>query len=227
MPVGDQYDQWYSSSAVDEENNIHLVFSFYYEDHNGSFSDKAAYLISKDSGTSWTTQEGSKVKLPLKVSSSEKESFFIYNGRINNKTVATQNMAIDELGNSWVLTVESILSGGPKNLFLYALNDKTKDPISIGPTGANGALSITDKGEIIIAYPFRKQIEIMYSNDKGKTFTKQVIMSRDEIEHNIYGLSLERRSGFNQVNQPWIIYTDATSDDVDNHHVKAIRLKRK
>lgn len=213
VPSG--YTQFGNALAVAPDGTLHLAFHFY--DLHPAAGKAVGYMKSTDGGTTWTSSKGTAVSLPVTPKTAE----LIEAGQKLDMRVG--NVALDGQGRPHIFV--SHLETKPSHALLWSHDGKAwrKTELqswvdrTIGPWSncGQGTLSFGKGGTLYIVLTLversswgdpSSEIALLTSRDGGKTFAGRMVSPPDPKTPN-WLVSMERCTGHNAVDVPWLVYT--------------------
>ncbi len=214
--VPNGYTQFGNPLAVAPDGTLHLAFHFY--DLHPAAGKAAGYMRSSDGGKTWTDSRGKPLALPVTPKTAE----LVASGA--DLDVRVGNIALDRRGRPWFLVIH--LRRKPQDAVLWHHDGKAwrETPLNawvcrtVCPHAqcTGGTLSFGTDGRLFVALGIvagkpgwgapAGEIALLVSADGGQTFTGQMISPPDAKTPN-WLASLERSTGHNAVDVPWLMYT--------------------
>ncbi len=210
------YTQFGNALAIAPDGTLHLAFHFY--DLHPAAGKAAGYMRSCDGGKTWTDSKGRALPLPVTPKTAE----LVEAGPKLDMRVS--NIALDKQGRPYFLAMH--FKTKPNDAILWrhdgsawrktALQPWISKTIFAGGEAASGTLAFGNDGRLYVAVALVTQlpgwgspgheIGLLVSDDGGRTFTGQMISPPDPKTPN-WQPSIERCTGHNAVDVPWLIYT--------------------
>jgi hypothetical protein len=204
------YTHFHATIAIAANQTLHVAFNLYY---NGA-AKQAGHMTSHDRGETWELADGSPLDLPVSV---ESDAFFAR----TKEAFKVTNVVCDSTGCPWISLADARSAAGPT---IYHHDGKTWNafcPARLSPSriplnelAFDGSLSIDSQDGIYVALTrgsrltggVKGDVVLLYSADRGKTFNYLEVFPPDaRLPHT--GLSLERPTGHNEVETPWLLFS--------------------
>lgn len=213
--VPNGYTQYGNSLAVARDGTLHLAFHFY--DLHPPGGKAVAYMKSADGGKTWTRADGRPLSLPVTPKSSEA----IEAGA--KLDMRAGNVTLDPKGRPYLVVAYLDKTQPEAKLWHHDGEAWRSTPLSpwvaktVDPAyrATGGVVEFGGDGRLYVALTIAKEftwgdpsneIALLVSADGGKTFTGQMMSPPDPKTPN-WLPSLERRTGHNRVDVPWLITT--------------------
>lgn len=227
------YTHYHASIAIAGNQALHVAYNLYY---NGA-AKHAGHMMSLDQGETWKLADGSPLDLPVGVQS---DGFFAR----TNEAFKVTNVVCDSQGHPWISLADPRSKAGPT---LYHHDGETwhslcpaqltASDMPLNKVAFGGSLTIDSKDRLYVALTIGSRITggingnviLLYSSDRGKTFRCLEVFPPDaRLPHT--GLSLERPTGHNHVETPWLLFStgEKGSDCFGQgvyHKVRAVQFR--
>jgi len=210
------YTQFGNSLAVAPDGTLHLAFHFY--DLHPAAGKAVGYMRSRDGGRTWTDTKGRALELPVTPKTAE----LIEAGPKLDMRVS--NVALDKQGRPHFLIMH--FKTKPTDVILWGHDGAAWRKTPLGPWVSktlwpnaqplSGTLAFGEDGRLYVQLTLAtgdtgwgspgQEIGLLISQDGGRTFTGRLISPPDAKTPN-WLPSLERSTGHNRVDVPWLIYT--------------------
>ena len=194
------YAHFHSAITIANDQSLHIAYNIYH----GGRANFAGHLISQDSGETWTLADGSKVELPTLTTS---DAFF----RSTAVGLKVWAVVCDCDGHPWISLHDNAV--GQTELFHW--NGREWDVIKpaerilgasqIDTIGVEGCLTIDAKGRLYLAAYHEDDLVVLKTEDNGVSFEVCAVIPLADGER-IMGPNLERPTGHNSVDMPWLIF---------------------
>jgi len=222
---GKGYAHFHSVITIANDQSLHIAYNIY---HNGR-AKCAGHLMSRDRGNTWTLADGSKVELPTVTTS---DVFF----RNTEEALKVWAVVCDQAGRPWI----SIQDNAIGQTELLHWNGQEWEGIKpaerivgaseIDAIGVEGCLTIDTKDCLYLAAYHEDDLVVLKTEDNGMSFEVCAVVPRADGER-IMGPNLERPTGHNSVDNPWLIFyrgdrgTDCIGEGILND-VYGFRLEK-
>ncbi len=204
------YTHYHASIAIAANQTLHVAFDLYF----AGAAKHAGHMMSRDRGKTWEAADGSPLDLPVTVGSpalfaSTDEAFKVV------------NVVCDSAGHPWVSLADARSKAGPT---VYCHDGKTwssfcpakslASSVPVNELSFTGSLSIDSQDGVYIALTRGSRVVggtsgkviLLYSGDRGSSFRYLDVFPPDaRLPHT--GLSLERPTGHNVVEIPWLLFS--------------------
>lgn len=204
------YTHYHASIAIAANQTLHVAFDLYF----AGAAKHAGHMTSRDRGKTWEAADGSLLDLPVSVGSpalfaSTDEAFKVV------------NVVCDSASRPWVSLADARSKAGPtiyrhdgKRWSSFCPARSLVSGIRVSELSFTGSLSIDTQDGIYIALTRGSRVVggisgdviLLYSSDRGTSFRHLDVFPPDaQLPHT--GLSLERPTGHNVVEIPWLLFS--------------------
>jgi hypothetical protein len=204
------YTHYHSSIAIAVDQTLHVAYNLYY---NGA-AKHAGHMTSRDRGKTWELADGSPLDLPVGV---ESNAFFAR----TEEAFKVTNVVCDSAGHPWISLADARSKAGP-TIYHHDGNtwrsfcpaQRTAPRIPLSELSFGGSLTIDSQDGIYVGLTLgphvvgglKGDVVLLYSVDRGKSFRRLDVFPPDVgLPHT--GLSLERPTGHNVVETPWLLFS--------------------
>lgn len=194
------YAHFHSAITIANDQSLHIAYDIYH----GGRAKCAGHLMSRDRGKTWTLIDGSKVQLPTVTTS---DVFF----RNTEEALKVWALVCDRAGRPWI----SIQDNAVGQTELFHWDGQEWDSIKpaerivrtneIKTVGVEGCLTKDAKGCLYLAAYHENALVVLKTENEGISFEVCAVVLRADGEP-IMGPNLERPTGHNSVDTPWLIF---------------------
>jgi len=222
---GKGYAHFHSAITIATDQSLHIAYDIY---HDGR-AKCAGHLMSQDRGNTWPLADGSRVKLPTVTTA---DVFF----RKTEEALKVWAVVCDRAGHPWI----SIQDNAVGQTELFHWDGQKWDSIKpaeriigvreIDAIGVEGCLTIDTNERLYLVAYHGDDLMALKTGDKGMSFEVCAVVPRADGER-IMGPNLERHTGHNSVDMPWLIFyrgdrgTDCIGAGIEND-VYGFRLEK-
>lgn len=229
------YTHYHASIVIAADQTLHVAFDLYF----AGAAKHAGHMISRDGGKTWEAADGSPLDVPVSVGSS---ALFAS----TDEAFKVVNVVCDSTGHPWISLADARSKAGPticrhdgKKWISFCPAESLVTSIPASELSFTGSLSIDSRDRIYIALTrgmrvvggISGDVILLYSVDSGRSFRHLVVFPPDvRLPHT--GLSLERPTGHNAVETPWLLFsTGEKGPDCFGrgifHRVHAVQFRRR
>ena len=228
----DGYTHYHASLTIAPDQSLHLAYDIYYNDS----ARVAGYLLSRDSGDSWSLADGTKPDLPVRPGA---DAFFV----VSDQGLKVKNLVCDSKNRPWIgvgtndsscdLMIHHYDGGGWRSFDPGVRLDRPELKIN----GGIATITVDRFDRLYVAglrgTPNRGGVHgsvvMLRSDDGGKQFRTLPLFPPDSsLPHG--GVTLERTTGHNRVDRPMVLFSTGVkgtgNQDFDvKHSVRVIELR--
>jgi len=194
------YAHFHAAITIANNQSLHIAYDIY---HDGK-AECAGHLMSRDKGNTWTLADGSKVQLPIVPTS---DVFF----RNTKEALKVWAVVCDCVGHPWISLQDNAV--GQAELFHWNgqkwCSIKPAESIveanEIDTIGVEGCLTINTKGHLYLTSYHGNDLVALKTRGNDISFKVCAVVPRADGEP-IMGPNLERPTGHNSVDTPWLIF---------------------
>ena len=194
------YAHFHAAITIANNQSLHLAYDIY---HDGK-AKCAGHLMSRDNGNTWTLADGSKVQLPTVPTS---DVFF----RNTREALKVWAVVCDGVGHPWISLQDNAV--GQAELFHWNGQEwcsiKPAESIveanEIDALGVEGCLTIDTKGHLYLTAYHGNDLVVLKTKGNDMSF-KVCARVPNANGDPIMGPNLERPTGHNCVDTPWLIF---------------------